>query len=59
MKHMFASFDGVKNTSYVITCPQQELAVLVNIYHLKQHCTLIDHVMMRNGIYVNLSLTVY
>jgi hypothetical protein len=59
MKHMFASFGGVKNTSYVITCPQQELAVLVNISLLKQHCTLTDHVMMRTGIYSNLSLTVY
>lgn len=58
MKHMFASFGGAKNTSCVITCLQQELAVLVNIYHLKQHCILIDHVMMRNGIYVDLSLTV-
>jgi hypothetical protein len=59
MKHMFAFFGGVKNISCAITCHQQELTVLVNIYLLKQHCILTDHVMMRIGIYVNLSLTVY
>lgn len=51
MRHMFAFFGVVKNTSCAITNPQLELTVLVSTYLLKLRCILRDRPMMRNEIY--------